>query len=184
MSPRWFPGRAFSAAISTLSLLLIAAAASSGEIESDGTTARLIRRDERFAVARAIHGAARQLASPECQVLLDEFTDTSGRPLRAAVEEQGLLPDQYLARVFFYDAPESACGTSNLAVTAPGSRAVFVCGRRFIRQMKIDPQHAEAILIHEWLHTLGLGENPPSSDHITSRVRVRCGQSRKVARER
>ena len=31
-------------------------------------------------------------------------------------------------------------------------------------------------MIHELLHSLGLGENPPSSDHITARVRERSGQ--------
>jgi len=139
-----------------------------------------VRRDERFAVARAIHGASRQLAGTGCQELLDEFTDASGRPLRAAVEAQGLAPDQYLARIFFYDAPEAACGTSNLAVTVPGNRAIFVCGARFLRQVKRSQAHAEAIVIHEWLHTLGLGENPPSSEYITSRVRARCGQGRRA----
>ncbi len=37
-----------------------------------------------------------------------------------------------------------------------------------------DPRHAEAILIHEALHSLGLREDPPSSDFITERVRARC----------
>ena len=32
----------------------------------------------------------------------------------------------------------------------------------------------EATLIHEALHTLGLGENPPTSREITSRVVSRC----------
>jgi len=29
-------------------------------------------------------------------------------------------------------------------------------------------------IIHEMLHTLGLGENPPSSREITQRVNERC----------
>ena len=33
---------------------------------------------------------------------------------------------------------------------------------------------AVATLIHEALHTLGLGENPPSSTEITERVLRRC----------
>jgi hypothetical protein len=37
------------------------------------------------------------------------------------------------------------------------------------------PEEAEAALIHEMLHTLGLGENPPRSRDITARVRARCG---------
>jgi len=34
---------------------------------------------------------------------------------------------------------------------------------------------AEAVIIHETLHSLGLGENPPTSDEITRRVFSRCG---------
>jgi hypothetical protein len=33
---------------------------------------------------------------------------------------------------------------------------------------------AQAIVIHEALHTLGLGENPPSSAEITARVLASC----------
>jgi hypothetical protein len=32
----------------------------------------------------------------------------------------------------------------------------------------------QMVVIHEVLHTLGLGENPPSSDQITRRVDLRC----------
>jgi hypothetical protein len=31
------------------------------------------------------------------------------------------------------------------------------------------------MIIHEILHSLGLGENPPSSDEITKQVAARCG---------
>jgi hypothetical protein len=138
--------------------------------------ARLQLAGERFAVARAIDAAARQLTRAECQGLLDEFSDASGRPLRTALEAQGVDASAYLARVFFYDAPEGACGTANLAITKPGSRAILVCGPRFVSQMKRNSRHVEALVIHEMLHSLGLGENPPSSDHITSRVLARCGR--------
>jgi hypothetical protein len=30
------------------------------------------------------------------------------------------------------------------------------------------------MVIHEMLHTLGLGENPPSTFEITERVKQRC----------
>ena len=32
----------------------------------------------------------------------------------------------------------------------------------------------EAVLIHEELHSLGLGENPPTSEEITTRVLAGC----------
>jgi threonine dehydrogenase-like Zn-dependent dehydrogenase len=140
----------------------------------DAGNVRLVHNMERFAVARALGGAARTLGRAECQAVLDEFTDTSGRPLRVALEASGVSAPEYLSRIFFYDAPPSACRSSELAVTMPGSRAILVCGSRFARQMGRSSRHAEAILIHEALHSLGLGENPPSSDEITERIRARC----------
>jgi hypothetical protein len=81
-----------------------------------------------------------------------------------------------LGRVFFYDAPLNACRGGTLTVTQPGSRVVFVCGARFVRQAGRSTRHAEAILLHEAFHSLGLGENPPSSEVITERIRERCGR--------
>ena len=140
----------------------------------DARNVRLVHNGERFAVARALDGAARTLGQTECQALLDEFNDTSGRPLRVALKAFGVSAPEYLGQVFFYDAPPRACRTSELAVTKPGSRAILVCGSRFARQVGRSSRHAEAILIHEALHSLGLGENPPSSDYITERIRARC----------
>jgi hypothetical protein len=37
-----------------------------------------------------------------------------------------------------------------------------------------NPTLAEAMVIHEMLHTLGLGENPPTTFEITDRVMARC----------
>jgi hypothetical protein len=147
-----------------------------GRAADDAPNVRLVHNSERFAVARALDGVTRRLARPECQALLDEFADASGRPLRAALEMSGRSAPGYLSRVFFYDAPPRLCRTSTLAVTVPGSRAILVCGSRFVRQMASNPRHAEATLLHEVLHSLGLGENPPSPDYITERVRARCEQ--------
>lgn len=140
----------------------------------DTSNVRLVHVVEKANVARALDGAARKLALPECQALLDEFKDASAQPLRAVLEATGVSAPAYLEGVYFYDAPASACRTGALAVTQPGSRAILVCGSRFVRQMGLSPRHAEAILIHEALHSLGLRENPPSSDFITERVRARC----------
>ncbi len=153
--------------------LVPAAAAAAGT----SPNVRLLNSTQKAVVARLLRSAARQLEYPGCQGLLDEFTDTSGRPLRVALEASGQRASEFLeTSVFFYDAPSRLCGTSNLAVTAPGSRAVFVCGERFVRQASRNSRHAEAALIHEALHTLGLGENPPSSDFISERVLARCGE--------
>jgi hypothetical protein len=152
-----------------------------GEAEGAGGTARLALAAHRFAVARAIQGAAGQLADARCQALLDEFADATGRPLRSVLAAHGLAMSDYMKQVFFYDAPEWACRAANLAVTKPGNRAIFVCGARFQKEMSRNSRNAEAIVIHEVLHSLGLGENPPSSDHITARVRSQCGLAGAVA---
>lgn len=57
--------------------------------------------------------------------------------------------------------------------TALGSHVVHVCSKRFVR-LAAKPERAEMLLIHELLHTLGLGERPPTSAHITSVVTRRC----------
>ena len=164
---RWRPHASIVVAVLALGPTVALAA-------DDAPNVRLVHNGERFAVARALDGVVLKLARPECQALLDEFEDASGRPLRAALEVSGRSAPDYLARVFFYDAPPHLCRTSALAVTVPGSRAILVCGSRFVRQMASNPRHAEATLLHEVLHSLGLRENPPSPDYITERVRARC----------
>lgn len=186
MSRRSLAARGVSTAFLSVTLMALdAVAAREGLLAAEKgggvTNARLTDIRERWAVARAIEGAARQLAEPPCQELFDEFADASGQPLRTTLAAQGLSGPDYLARVFFYDAPAPLCGSSNLVITTPGSRAVLVCGPRFVREMAKNSRHAEATIIHEMLHSLGLGENPPSSDHITSRVRARCGRGHAVA---
>jgi hypothetical protein len=49
---------------------------------------------------------------------------------------------------------------------------VFVCIAPFAEQR---PGIRENTLIHEMLHSLGLGENPPSSGEINGQVMRRCG---------
>ena len=62
-----------------------------------------------------------------------------------------------------------------LATARPGRRVVTVC-RRFARIYQHDPRWGELVLIHEALHTLGLGEDPPSTSAISARVASRCGR--------
>jgi hypothetical protein len=66
-------------------------------------------------------------------------------------------------------------GSDRLVFAAPGSRVVFVCPQ-FREEQWQKPLRAEALLIHETLHTLGLSENPPSSNAITKQVIARCGR--------
>jgi hypothetical protein len=187
MSSECVAGRGFSVVFLALTFLTLEAAGSppgllAGEGANDSGSARLALAAHRYPLARAIRGAAEQLADERCEALLDEFADGAGRPLRSVLSGYGLGVSEYMSQVFFYDAPESACHGANLILTTPGSRVVFVCGARFQREMWRNPRNAEAVVIHELLHTLGLGENPPSSDEITARVRARCGQRRGLAR--
>jgi hypothetical protein len=61
---------------------------------------------------------------------------------------------------------------ASLAFTQVGSSAVSVCLRPFAL---LRPPEQDAVLIHEMLHSLGLGENPPESVAITTQVLKRCG---------
>jgi hypothetical protein len=129
-------------------------------------------------VRHALQGATGRLAQEGCVGILDEFQDSSGRPLRATLADLSLTPEKYLERIFFYDAEGVGhCRqTQVLAMTTPGSRVVLVCGARFAAARRRDPRLTEVVLIHETLHTLGLGENPPTTREITSRVFLRCGR--------
>jgi hypothetical protein len=77
--------------------------------------------------------------------------------------------------VLFYDGSnEGPCRRPRVhAFTAPGSRVVWVCPS-LGRLAAAEPGRAESIVIHEVLHTLGLAENPPTSDDITAAVERRC----------
>ena len=131
------------------------------------------------AVTRALVGADRLLAEPACQEVLTDFRDASGRTLKEVLDGSEVSARAYLRWIVFTDGGGlKACnGKTTLAVTEPGSRVVFVCPTAFVER---DPEEAEAALIHEMLHTLGLGENPPRSRDITARVRIRCGGKTKA----
>jgi hypothetical protein len=124
-------------------------------------------------MARA--GAARRLANPRCAEVFREFVDDQGRPLQEKLDAYRLTGPEYLALIYFADGSDNGrCGDEVvLANTTPGSRHVAVC-RRFARVYREDRTWAEVVVIHEALHTLGLGENPPTSFEISTRVASRC----------
>jgi hypothetical protein len=131
------------------------------------------------AVRHASQEAWRQLREPNCQALLTEFTDRRGQPLTDNIPADAGDLRTYLARLVFVDGSGTqTCAEGALAVTEPGSRVVRVCSSRLVWTWQQNSTHVVAALIHEALHTLGLGENPPSSAGITSRVLKRCGRVR------
>jgi hypothetical protein len=142
-------------------------------MSADGV--RLVGRWLEEPVRRSVHGAARRLAEPSCEAVLGDFRDAAGRALRDRLGETGLDAPSYARMVLFYDGSnEGPCRRPRVhAFTAPGSRIVRVCpslGRLAAKE----PGRAESIVIHEILHTLGLAENPPTSEDITAAVERRC----------
>jgi hypothetical protein len=130
----------------------------------------------RDAVSRALDGVAEKLDTPQCQLLLSEFADRQGRPLRDKLIELGLDLNNYLRALIFEDGErQRPCNEQGvLAFTTIGGRIIFVCGRTFARAWQRDAGEVRATLIHELLHSLGLGENPPGPRQITYRVKQLC----------
>jgi hypothetical protein len=127
------------------------------------------------AVERARKGAARKVESAECQKVFTDFADAKGRPLRQNLEEWNASPAAYIDLVPFLDgSSQPLCRKTKTALVAnPGVRRVYVC-QAFADLQLHQPGIAESMVIHEILHTLGLGENPPTSIEITQRVESRC----------
>ncbi len=127
---------------------------------------------------QAIDGAREWLARPSCLAIFSDFEDLSGRLLSNVLAERGLTGQEQLDRLGFYDGSSlRQCGAPGAAFrTSPGYALVYVCPAGF-RQLATTPNEARATVIHEVLHTLGLGENPPDPREITERVLERCGRT-------
>jgi hypothetical protein len=137
--------------------------------------ARALSKVDDAAVERALAGAVRKLQKPECQKVLEDFRDGEGRPLRQSLEKWGVSAAEYLQMIpFLRGSSHPLCLRGNVAlVSTPGAPRVYVCSLFAMTEVG-EPGRAETMVIHEMLHTLGLGENPPSSLEITKRVQRRC----------
>ncbi|HEY2943952.1 MAG TPA: hypothetical protein VGN09_16080 [Vicinamibacteria bacterium] len=126
-------------------------------------------------VRLAREGAAQRLAEPQCARVFGDFADAAGHPLQEKLDAYGMTGAEYLSLIYFGNGFDAGrCGDESvLATTTPGSRLVSVCGR-FARAYRENSTWAEVVVIHEALHTLGLGENPPTSAEISNRVVARC----------
>jgi hypothetical protein len=154
-------------------------------LASAGTAAsatRALSRSDAAAVERSRSGATKRLQAPECQKLLTDFSDVRGHALRERLEASGLSATDYLQTIAFVDGSSTrSCKRSEvLLVASPGVATVAVCpaeGRPTSRLAQAGLRNhwlAESILIHEMLHTLGLGEDPPATEQITWQVQQRC----------
>lgn len=161
-----------------MGVLAVAVAVTSGVVEAQDRVfaVHIAHPATADTVRRVLAGAARRLERPGCQRVLDDFKGARGRPLRESLDAVGVSGADYLSLLVFYDgAHEPRCERGVIpAVTEVGSRVVRVCPEAFRRLAWRDPGTAEAIVIHEALHSLGLGENPPSSLEITTRVWSAC----------
>ena len=157
--------------------MLVAVAADVAEPNDRGVSAgsrQLSASEEKIpGLPPARQGARERLGRPECQAVLADFRDSSGRRLDEVLRASGRTAQEQLDRLVFRSGfGRPFCGRSALAATNVGSNVVFVC----FRQLTALPRGAqEAVLIHEMLHSLGLGENPPESVAITAQVLKRCG---------
>ena len=134
----------------------------------------------RYPVERAIDGAKLRLADRECQQVLTDFQDAAGNSLLANLIAKQRSPVEYIDEMWFLDASDARPCRDNgalVAYTSPGLRVIYVCAARFVQPLfRLSDRLAELLIIHEFLHSLGLGENPPTSDQITKQVARRCGR--------
>lgn len=129
-------------------------------------------------ILATIRKASTRLADPRCQQILSDFRDREGHTLQEKLASLGSSGQEYLEQIQFYESSRKArCEkTRVLAATSPGSRVVYLCGLKLVEWTLRDPNYAVAVIIHEELHSLGLGEDPPSSEEITYQVISRCAK--------
>jgi hypothetical protein len=154
-----------------IGVLLWAPAAGAERVQS---TRILVPGQTGLMVQYAVLGAKKRLERPACAELLAEFHAADGLPLTAHIV---LSPSEYLSSLWFVDGdndPSCRRAGAPIAFTAPGHSVIYVCSRHFARKYLQNQLYAEVILIHEMLHAAGLGENPPSSDHISRVTMARC----------
>ncbi len=132
------------------------------------------------ATTAALEAAVARLGEADCGQILTDFNDANGRSLASQLSSLAVDIENYLRMITFVDGTrEQRCDSGALLFTTPGSRVVRVCSDQLKRIAPLKAEYIIASFIHEILHTLGLGENPPSSSEITARVVSRCARASK-----
>jgi hypothetical protein len=132
------------------------------------------------ATTGALEAAAARLSEADCKEILTDFNDANGRSLASQLSSLAVDIENYLRMITFVDGTrDQRCDSGAVLFTAPGSRVVRVCSDQLKRIAPLKPEYVIASFIHEILHTLGLGENPPSSSQITASVLSRCARAPK-----
>lgn len=173
--PGGWPPRVASLTAAALAFLAICSPAGAGPLQGVRDAANRI--PTRSLVAGASARAAAKLRTAECRQVLSDFRDGAGRRLSEVLEERRMGANDFLASLFFVDGRATPlCASGKAAAGAnPGTIFIGVCKETFARVEATDPGLAANVVIHEMLHALGLGENPPSSEEITRQVARRCG---------
>jgi hypothetical protein len=120
---------------------------------------------------------ARSVAStaPNAGASSPTFETSTAAPSPASSRNGRSIRRTSLRAVAFLDGTgQPLCRSGKVVlVSSPDVPRVVVCPG-FARLERDQPRVAESLVIHELLHTLGLGENPPSPAEITGRVEARC----------
>ena len=116
--------------------------------------------------------------------MFSDFHDAAGQPLQANLDALGVTPEAYVGLLHFYDgSSQRRCASGEvLGGTVPGSHVIYVCPVQFFEADRNDKRATETFIIHETLHSLGLGENPPASREIDWAVMDRCRERRSMTR--
>ncbi len=123
---------------------------------------------------RAREGARERLGEPQCLAVLTDFKSVNGGRLDLQLRSTGRTAQEQIDLLVFESGlGRPGCSGGQLAFTRIGSPVVSICLRSFTLLL---PAKQDAVLIHEMLHSLGLGENPPESVAITEQVLKRCAR--------
>ena len=130
---------------------------------------------EQTTVRRAVDLAVAKLALPGCPDVYGDFRLANGSTPGDELARLGIGPAEFLQRLLFVDGSRDRhCRRGRAVLTAtPGSRVIRVCPRFAEFQLR-DANLSASLIIHESLHALGLGEDPPSGRDITQRIERRC----------
>ncbi len=127
----------------------------------------------------AVLEAATRLRDPACAAVLGDFRDReTGRTLTEELDETGYTAAEYFSRLLTFRSGLGLHPCQHSEVTSftwPDSRRIYICRQQFHGLQRKDAGRAANTLIHEALHSLGLGETPPDPKAITARVQERCG---------
>jgi hypothetical protein len=129
------------------------------------------------AVNKSITAAAEKLEDADCHAVLGDFKiGDTGKTPQDTLDGHGVSAKTYVTTWMRYrnGSGYTTCQDSkNYFFTSPGSRFVYAC-KQFSSVGNTNSSLGGDLVIHEMLHSLGLGENPPVAAEITQKVKDRC----------